>query len=73
MKQRYRIMAIPFAYYNFDIHESRNFKREFGASPGGWNCVFEHSYDEISAAAKQARKQTLVLLLANEGYLQSEI
>ena len=49
------------------------FIRDFEASPEGWNCAFEFSYDEISAAAKQARKQTLILMLANEGYLQSEI
>ena len=33
-------MAIPYAYYNFDIHERRNFKREFGAIRLNYQIIF---------------------------------
>lgn len=44
------------------------FLRDFDANPDGWN-LFEHSYDEISSAAKKERRNVIERMLASEGFV----
>lgn len=48
------------------------FLRDFEASPEGWDFAFDFSYDEVSAKAKEQRKNILTNMLVSEGYIPTE-